>query len=133
MTLPIVFFSLSGFAMIYLVLHKRMEHSYGKGLILRNVVHKCDGMAHACYSKSKRFASYINKKNLVIILNHIVVVFLKATIFISTAIKKEMSVILEKLTRKQEVLTKKGAASAYLKQISENKHNGNGAPKNSAE
>lgn len=126
MTTPLIFFSLSGFVMIYLIVHKRMEVSHKRGLILKTLIHKGDVWTHKIYAEIRRTGSFITKRNAVLLLNYCVVMFLRAIVYTSSVIRREVSRVLDRLVRKQEVLTKSGAASAYLKQISEHKNNGNG-------
>ena len=124
MILPLTFFISSGFVMFFLVLHKYMERAFGSGLIVKSILHKVDDWSHRRYAELKRVVSYFTRRNTVLILNYFIVYFLRAFITLGSAIKKGMLYMIEKLVRRQEVLTKHGAASAYLKHISEIKQGG---------
>lgn len=125
MTTPLVFFILSGFVMIYLILHKHMELVYGRGLIVKSILHRGDHVSHTWLGKFRHWFSHVTRRNIVIAINHSIVVFLRACIFVSSYIRNSMARALEKLSRREEVLKKNGAASAYLKHITEAKNNTN--------
>lgn len=121
MTTPLTFFILSGFVMAYLILHKEMEIAFGRGLIMKNLLLKGDLWFHGLFSKIRKFVSLLTWRNLVIALNYLLVVVLRGIIAAGSFIRKKMTRTLDDLTYKQEKLTRSNAASAYLKQIAEEK------------
>ena len=113
---------LAGLGMIALLVHKHLELTRGIETRVQDVREKADPILLDIHETSTRVASHLTIRNLLVALNHAVVHAVRFVMNISHKAHQASAHFVEKASKKTEDLSKAGAASFYLKQISETKN-----------
>lgn len=121
MTFLLLLFIASGTTLIFLIIHKEVELAYGRGLIMKTVAHKTDMWLHEKVGAVRGYKSLVTKKNILSVSHFSLVYILKLTLGFFSKMRKKILKIIDKMEKKQVSLGEPGAASFYLKQITESK------------
>ena len=111
-------FALSGLVMVFLLVHKQIELSRGRGILATDVTKKSDKHVHHWYSKIKNWLLMVNTKNIVRGLNMFFVIIARIIMDLSKQIHVLAHKVTEKLAHQKEVVGDSSKASEYLKKIS---------------
>ncbi len=121
MLLEIVLISISLAVVTALFVHKHVESAAGAHPKIVTVREKADTHVKQAIIHAEKAASSITFRNIVIVLNGIVVWVARMFLFLSSATHRAFHRLVEHGSRRQENLKRRGAASFYLKQITEKK------------
>jgi hypothetical protein len=125
MILPLVFFILSGLVLVSLIVHKRLELSHGKGLVVLDMLSDFDHKVTSVSDKLKDQAALVNKHNTFKVLNGAFVFVVRVLLAIVEWVRNHIHALYEKARHEKPKLEANGSSSVYLKHISEVKEDKN--------
>lgn len=124
MTLELTLMAVSGLGMIALLVHRHMEITRGIETRAAAMRQKADPVLRDIHRSTGRIASRFTLHTFVLALNRAFVYAVRFFMDISHKAHKASADLVEKASRKTEDLSKRGAASFYLKQIKDAKDHG---------
>jgi len=113
-------FIASGLTMVLLVLHKHMEITYGKGLIMRRLAHSADGRVRIATRTVRKVTPLFKRRYLARFIHMVIIVLARAIIATSRWIHGAIYGTRERFSKNEPQILGEGA-SMYVKQISETK------------
>ena len=119
MVLPLIFFIASGLVIVALIVHKKLELSHGKGLVVLDALSGFDHKVTRAAGKIKESIALINKRNAFHFLNSIFVFVVRTLLTAVEWARERIHVLYEKAQHKHSRISGNGEASVYLKRISE--------------
>ncbi len=121
MILELTLMLVSMAAMTGLIVHKRLEPTWGVTAPLRDVREKTDPILRHMHRSTNKVFGYVTIHNGVLLANYVFVHIVRFLMRASSKIHNLSSDIVEKASRHTEDLSRGGAASFYLKKIKEDK------------
>jgi hypothetical protein len=119
--MSLVLFVISGAVIAFLIIHKQVEVTYGRGLIMKNLAHNADVWFHTRFTSLGKITSKITPVNIVRTLNFAFVWLARVFLAFGSFVSKNVRELVTRLAHREGSLDNTGAASFYLKQIKENK------------
>ena len=126
MILPLTLFIISGLSIISLLVHKKLELSHGKGLVVLDTLSDFDHKVTGTTDKIKNYLSLVNKNNTFKLLNGVFIFIVRVALAIIEWIRDHIHALYEKAERRKPKLGSGASASVYLKRISEIKEENKG-------
>jgi hypothetical protein len=108
--------------MIFLLAHKQLETSYGRGLVVKGFLHSSDLKVHKWYSQIRQWLFKVNRQNTVRGINWLFVYIARTVMYLSRRVHKIAHTTAENLSPKEalDVSTTVPTSSEFLKKIAEN-------------
>lgn len=119
MIFPLALFILSGLVIVSLIVHKRLQISHGKGLVILDVLSSFDHKVTGAAEKIKNQALLVNKNNTFKVLNETFVLIMRVLLAIVEWVRNHIHALYEKARHEKPHIDTNGSSSVYLKQISE--------------
>jgi hypothetical protein len=121
--MSLVLFIGSGITMMILVLHKHMEITYGKGLILKGFAHRADGRVRTIIHTTHKVVPFFRRRYVARFIHMGIIVVLRAMIATWKWTGSISHTIARTFSKNEPKVLGEGA-SMYIKQITKDKDAG---------